>query len=195
MSLLKGLTSSQPRAQLLQWLYTNAREGDTFPARLLARRAGVLEGSIPRLLTSLVDAQLLIREELHGRPVYRVPYEDPRLRHLILFIRQDSDIVKRLSRAMRRVASVQYACIFGSFARGATHKDSDIDVLALVSKGAGSLDVFGACAAVGSRIGREVNPQIFEVEGFSRQVATGESLARSIIESRVELKGSPPWPR
>jgi hypothetical protein len=68
-----------------------------------------------------VDSQLAVREETRDGPQYRAPHEDPRLAGLFMLIRQDSELVGRLKRALRGHAKfVTYAGVFGSFASGKT---------------------------------------------------------------------------
>ena len=73
------------------------------------------------LLLALVADQLVVREETSRGPEYRAPFDDPRFKSLIMFFRQESVIVTALQRALKPFKSIEYACIFGSFASGTTH--------------------------------------------------------------------------
>jgi predicted nucleotidyltransferase len=192
-SLSEALFGSEVRAKLIRWLYVIAEPGKTFSERALARHAGVGTGTVHRLLLALVAGQLLIKEETEEGPRYRAPHEDPRLKYLFLFLRQDSDIVAQLARAMKKLKSVQYACVFGSFATGTTHKDSDIDVLVLESTDEARTDVLKAFSALSDSIGREVNPQIYSTQEFEANLAQGDSIALSLVSTRIDLKGVPSW--
>jgi predicted nucleotidyltransferase len=191
--LSEALLGSEVRAKLIRWLYVVAEPGKAFSERALARHTGVGAGTVHRLLLALVAGQLIIKEQTEEGPRYRAPHEDPRLKYLFLFLRQDSDIVAQLVRAMKKLKSVQYACVFGSFATGTTHKDSDIDVLVLESTDETRTEVLKAFSALSDSIGREVNPQIYSTQEFEANLAQGDSIALSLVSTRIDLKGVPPW--
>lgn len=178
---------------MIRWLYVIAEPSKGFSERALARHAGVAEGTVHRPLLALVAGQLLVKEETEEGPRYRAPHEDPRLKYLFLFLRQDSNIVAQIARAMKKLKSVQYACVFGSFATGTTNKGSDIDVLVLESTEEQRTEVLKAFSALSDSIGREVNPQIYSTEEFQANLAHGDSIALSLVSDRIDLKGAAPW--
>ena len=168
---------------------------ERFPARELARRAGLPYGSVDRALKDLVRRQLVVREEAPRGPEYRAPFEDPRLKHLFLLLREESAIVSALKRALKRFNSIGYAAVFGSFARGDTHKGSDIDVMILESGHADRMSVIGELSKVGDRTGCAINPQFYAPAEFKRLVEDNEPVAVSILrEPRIDVKGVLPWP-
>jgi len=191
----EALFVNRPQVKLMQWLYVDAPPKERFPARELARRAGLPYGSVDRALKDLVRRELVIREEAPRGPEYRAPFEDPRLKHLFLLLREESAIVSALKRALKRFKSVEYAAVFGSFSRGDTHKGSDIDVLILEGGPADRLSVIGELSKVGDRTGREVNPQFYAMSEFKRLAENNEPVAVSILrEPRIDVKGVLPWP-
>jgi predicted nucleotidyltransferase len=193
LSISEALFGSEVRAKLIRWLYVIAEPGKRFSERALARHAGVAEGTVHRPLLALVAGQLLLKEETEEGPRYRAPHENPRLKYLFLFLRQDSAIVAQIARTMKKLKSVQYACVFGSFATGTTHMRSDIDVLVLESTEEQRIEVLKAFSALSDSIGREVNPQIYSTEEFQANLARGDSIALSLVSSRIDLKGAAPW--
>jgi len=194
-SVAEAIFVNRPQVKLIQWLYVDAPSMERFPARELARRAGLPYGSVDRALKDLVRRELVVREEAPRGPEYRAPFEDPRLKHLFLLLREESGIVSALKRALKRFKSVEYAAVFGSFARGETHKGSDIDVLILESETVDRLSVIGELSKVGDRTRRRVNPQFYATSEFKRLVEDNEPVAVSILrEPRIDVKGVLPWP-
>ncbi len=192
--LIESLFGSKIKATLVHWLYVEAPPSETFSERALARAAKVPPGSIHNALTQLVKNQFLVRIQGKRGPEYRAPFEDVRLKGIFLFLRQDSEIVRALHRALRAFKPIEYACIFGSFARGETHAGSDIDVLVLQSSAEDEFDTRTALQAVAQKIGREVNPQFLATGEFIADLEKGESVARSILaNARIDLKGEAPW--
>jgi predicted nucleotidyltransferase len=80
-------------------------------------------------------------------------------------------------------SEVEYAAIYGSFARGTAGPDSDIDLLLVVGHGAESdvSDIVAALVDAGHSIDREINPTIYDRtefdsrrdSGFLREVLAG----------------------
>src|SRR5258708_1690127 len=112
-SIVDTLFVNRPHSRLIEWLYVEAKPNERFPPRELARRAGLPYGSVGRALKDLVARQLVVREDAARGPEYRAPFEDPRLKHLFLLLRQDSALINQLKRALKPFSSLDYACVFG----------------------------------------------------------------------------------
>lgn len=195
--IIEALFGRGAKAKTLQWLYLQSEASETIGARALAREAQVPYGSINKTLQELVESQLVVREETKHGPQYRAPHEDPRLVGLFTLIRQDSELVSQLKRALRgHSRAVTYAGVFGSFASGKTSKDSDIDVLVLANADVDRFALLGEFSKVGERAGREVSVQFYSVEEFDDQLRRNEPVALSILANpRIDLKGTMPWQR
>ncbi len=193
-SVTAALFVNSPQVKLIDFLYVEAKRNEQFATRELARRAAVAYGSVDRAMKDLVARGLVTRLETQEGPRFRAPFEDARLRHLFLLLRQGSGIVSALQRALRAVKSVRYACVFGSFARGEDGGHSDIDVLVLRDQEEGQLEIYSALQRVADRFGREVNPHLLGTQEFLGDVETGEAVAKSILaHARIELLGTQPW--
>lgn len=193
-SVTAALFVNSPQVKLIDFLYVEAKRNEQFATRELARRAAVAYGSVDRAMKDLVARGLVTRLETQEGPRFRAPFEDARLRHLFLLLRQGSGIVSALQRALRVVKSVRYACVFGSFARGEDGGHSDIDVLVLRDQEEGQLEIYSALQRVADRFGREVNPHLLGTQEFLGDVETGEAVAKSILaHARIELLGTQPW--
>lgn len=192
--IVEALFGSGAKSKVLQWLYLADGAAAALGARALARQAGVPYGSINKTLQELVTDQLVVREESAHGPQYRAPHDDSRLRGLFLLLRQDSDIVDRLKRALKPLKGVHYACVFGSFAAGRTRRGSDIDVLVLEDEAADRFAAMTALSKVGEKVAREIDPQFYRVGEFMAKLADDDPVARDILANiRIDLKGVEPW--
>lgn len=190
----EAITGSRLKAKVLNWLYAESRPDARVTERQLAKQVGIAPGSIHKVLLALVSEQLVVREESPRGPEYRAPFEDPRLKSLIMFFRQESVVVAALKRALRPFKSIEYACIFGSFASGTTHMKSDVDVLVLERSDSDRFRIISALSGVSDKIGREANPQFYSVEEFRSNAGQGETIALSILGNpRIPLKGEFQW--
>lgn len=192
--IVQALFGTGPKSKLMQWLYVRKDNSPAIAARALAREASVPYGSIDKALRELVASQLVVREETEYGPHYRAPREDPRLGGLFTLLRQDSDIVEQLKKSIKTFKQIPFACIFGSFASGKTHKDSDIDVLVLERDDLDRFEVMTELSKVSVKIGREVNPEFYGLAEFMDKLESGDPVALSIVSNqRIELKGQSPW--
>lgn len=190
----EAITGSRLKAKVLNWLYVESAPDARVTERQLAKQVGIAPGSIHKVLLALVSEQLVVREESVRGPEYRAPFEDPRFKSLIMFFRQESVVVAALKRALKPFKSIEYACIFGSFASGTTHMNSDVDVLVLERSDSDRFRIISALSGVSDKIGREANPQFYSVEEFRSNASQGETIALSILGNpRIPLKGEFQW--
>lgn len=190
----EAITGSRLKAKVLNWLYVESTPDARVTERQLAKQVGIAPGSIHKVLLALVSEQLVVREESPRGPEYRAPFEDPRFKSLIMFFRQESAVVAALKRALKPFKSIEYACIFGSFASGTTHMNSDVDVLVLERSDSDRFRIISALSGVSDKIGREANPQFYSVEEFRSNASQGETIALSILGNpRIPLRGEFQW--
>jgi len=183
------------KEKILQRLYTQPDSSALASEAALAREIGVVPGSMNKALRQLVAAGLIVKDKTSLGSGYRAPLEDPRLRLLIQFFRQDSLIVMALRRALKPFKTIEYAYVFGSFARGTTHKGSDVDVLVLETSDEERYHIKMALSVTSDKIGREANGQFYSVEEFRDKAKRGEVVPTSILtQPRIDLKGSFQWP-
>ena len=192
--IVEALFGSGAKSKVIAHLYLCDQGNEPLAARALARAAGVAYGSIDKTLQELAKAQLVVREETPRGPLYRAPFEDPRLAGLFLLLRQDSAIVQQLKRAFRSLEGVAYAAVFGSFASGKTQRHSDIDVLVLEQP---EIDRFAAMTAlvkVADKVKRPIKPEFYSQAEFGDKLDRLDPVALSILANpRMDLKGTLPW--
>ncbi len=178
-SILKGIFGDGPKLKLIQFLYLRSPREQALSSRALAREARVPYGSIHRALLGLVASQLVLREETPDGPRFRAPLDDPRLAGLVMLIRQDSDIVRRLHRALKPFKTIEYAGIVGSFAAETTRRGSDIDLLIVDTDPSKRFEIMTSVAKVASSVHREVDTQFYAQEEIAELLARGEAIAVS----------------
>lgn len=192
--IIEALFGAGAKSKVVSHLYLSPSGAEPLAARALAREAGVAYGSIDKTLRELVHSQLVVREETARGPLYRAPFEDPRLAGLFQLIRQDSAIVAQLKRALRPLKGIAYAGVFGSFASGHTQRQSDIDVLVLEAPDIDRFSVMTALTKVAEKTQRKIEPEFYGIAEFGDKLDHLDPVAISILANpRLDLKGALPW--
>lgn len=192
--IVTSLFGNGTKARVIQWLYTQSDPQESYPPRALARLAGIPYGSVHKTLSELLKARLVSAEQSPRGVEYRAPFGDARLKHLFLLLRQDSELVAAMRTKLRRFKSIEYACVFGSFARGQAHEKSDVDVLILGASAEEEWDIRTALQEVALKFSHEISPQFLKTKEFIADLDKGEAVSRSILANpRIELIGEAPW--
>lgn len=183
------LFGGKRRAEILQLFY--AHPWEKFHQREVERRLGATFGALHRLLRQFADTGLLKSAKEGNWVVYQAAATDKRLKPLVSLLRQDVELVEQLRRAVKPLC-LEYAGIFGSYARGEETASSDVDVLLLWADDT-QADRAAATAAVtrvGFKVKRDVNIDGYTVSEFRTLVEEGNPFALDVLlQTRIDLKG------
>lgn len=175
------------KAAILALLFTRADQ--TFYGREISRLTGLPHGQVPRELARLVRTGLVTRVRRGREVYYQANPESPvfgEVRGLMVKTRGVGDALRDglLSLGER----VEFAMIYGSFARGEEHAGSDVDVLVIGS--AGFAETVHALRQARERIGREVNATVFASQEFrTRALADDAFVCEVLARPRIMLIG------
>ena len=181
--LLAPLFRSDGQARLLAELFLSG--ADELNLNELAERAGLAYGTVHREVGRLLEAGLLSERRVGQarlvRPNPGSPLTQP-VRDLLLV---SAGPVPLLAGELRKIAGVQAAFLYGSFAarmRGEPgDAPNDIDVMVVGTPE--PTVVYDACRRVGDQVSREVNATIMspdemaEAGGFLTQVRRSPTVA------------------
>lgn len=188
-----------PTNRLLQALFPRARRailrelfsspGEKLHLRELERRTGVNAKGLMRELHSLSEAGLLIAERSGNRVYYRANFACPLYAELAAMMAKAESVAERLRAALAPLAErIELAYIYGSFARGDTGPDSDIDLM-IVGE-VRLTDIATPLAEAERELGREINPTLYPPGMYRRRVREEDGfLSKVHCGSRVVLIG------
>lgn len=126
---LSSVLASQAMANLVSYFVLYPKAAPHF--RALQRALGTSSRSLQHELARL-ERMGMIQREREGRLVrYRAAADHPRWAALRELVRQFATPAELLRIAVAQVPGIEAAFIFGSFARGDVHSESDVDVFAL----------------------------------------------------------------
>jgi DNA-binding transcriptional ArsR family regulator len=151
--------------------------------RELARQLDVPPSSLQRELKSLVEGGIL-RLKREGKQVYFQAASDSpifeELRGIILKTAGLADVIKAALKPLAH--SILWAFIYGSVARAEEHSASDVDLMIV---GTVSLaDVSAALHRVERKIGRAVNPTIYNSREWKSKVKSREHFVTTVLGSK-----------
>lgn len=88
---------------------------------------------------------------------------------------------------MGKVSGIEFAFVYGSFARGEYGEKSDVDLMVVGSPGMGKLNK--KIMEVEKKAEREVNYSVYSLSEFHRKATLSGFLRQVLAEKRVMLCG------
>lgn len=158
--------------------------------REIQRRTGLMPRSLQTELARL-ESLGVVRRRREGRLVrYELIESNPRWRALRTLIRELADPVDVVRNALADVPGIAVAFVFGSFARGDTREDSDVDVF-IIGKDIPDHLLYRGTIEAQILLNREVNIVDMTREDLVRRIKTGSSFIRNVLDRpKVWLVGS-----
>ena len=167
------------RQALLSLLYTHADEAHL--QETLIHLAALGRGTVQRELDFLTRAGI-VRRTVRGRQVYFQANPDcpiySELRGLIVKTAGVADVLRSaLTPLTGRIAA---AFIYGSVAKGAERRGSDVDVMVLGD--VSFAEVTDALGRAQETIGREVNPSVYPASEFRAKLAARHHFLNNVLK-------------
>jgi predicted nucleotidyltransferase len=163
---------------------------DASHGREIQRRTGLTPRSLQTELARL-ESLGLVRRRPDGRLVrYELVEENPRWRALRAMIRDFADPVDVVRNALADIPGIAAAFVFGSFARGDTREDSDVDVF-LIDDGIPEERLARRTIEAEILLGREVSVVQMTRDELAGRTEAGSSFIRNVFRGpKVWLAGS-----
>jgi len=167
------------RQAVLALLY--GRADSSFYTKQVLDAVKIGRGTVQRELKNLTDTGIIIRE-VQGRQVYyRANEKCPIFNELKSIVRKTFGVADVLRQSLIPEADkVQVAFIFGSVARSADDRRSDIDLMVVGKITFG--DVVSLLKPAEEKVGREVNPVVYPVAEFKKKVKEDHHFVKTVLE-------------
>lgn len=158
--------------------------------REIARRTGLTPRSLQTELARL-ETLGIVRRRREGRLVrYELIESSPRWRAMRALIRELADPVDVVRNALADVPGIGAAFVFGSFARGDTREDSDVDVF-ILDEGVPERQCARRTIDAEIFLGREVSVVQMTRDEIAGRIESGSSFIRNVFRGpKVWLVGS-----
>lgn len=163
---------------------------DASHGREIQRRTGLTPRSLQTELSRLESLEV-VRRRREGRLVrYELNEGNPRWRALRALVRELADPVDVVRNALSDVPGIQACFIFGSFARGDTREDSDVDVF-LLGEDIPERVLYQRTMEASILLGREVNVVQMTCDDLAQRIQSGSSFIRDVLRRpKLWLVGS-----
>jgi predicted nucleotidyltransferase len=168
------------RQALLALLY--ARADEEHLQESLIQLAGLGRGTVQRELEFLARAGV-VRRTVRGRQVYFQANPDcPIYAELRGLVVKTGGVADALRAALAPLADrIRAAFIYGSVAKGAERRASDVDVMVIGD--VSFAEASEALARAQQAIGREVNPSVYAPADFRAKLAAKHHFLRTVLKS------------
>ena len=160
----------------------------SFYATELINLAGVGSGAVQRELASLSQSGLVTVKPVGNQKHYQANPASPIYDELCGMVRKTVGLAEPLRAALAPLApQIKAAFVYGSVAKKEDTASSDIDLM-LVSDTLTFSDTILALQAATELLGREVNPNIFTPQDFTKRLQEGSSfVSRVMAQPKVWL--------
>ena len=177
-SLCSGLFG-KTRQAVLALLYGRADNSFYTKQVLDAVKSG--RGTVQRELKNLTDTGIIIRE-VQGRQVYyRANAQCPIFIELKSIVTKTFGVADVIRQSLATKADkVRVAFIFGSVARSADDRKSDIDLMIVGRISFG--DVVSLLSPAEEKLGREVNAVVYPIAEFKKKVKEDHHFVKTVLE-------------
>ena len=188
-STLALLFPSMAMARLVVFFAVNP--GGRFHLRELKRRTGLSSASLQNELRRLTGIGALRREAVGARTYFRADEAHPAWRGWMLLIRSSARPSDVLREVLADAPGIASAFVFGSWARGDTRAESDVDLFLLGSD--------EARAEAGRRLveaelllGRELDVIGYDEQELASRLRSGNDFVRGVLaEPKEWVRGGP----
>ncbi len=174
---LSSLLFGQTRGRILSTLYDKPES--EFFVRQLARQINGSVGTVQRELATLTDAGLILRKDREHQVFYRANRENPVFSELRSLLAKTTGVFHLLDTALAPLAaSVEFAFVYGSFARGEETAKSDIDLMVV---GDVTLDqMLDRLTSAERELKRPINPTVYAGLDVRKKLKSNNHFLKAI---------------
>ena len=167
------------RQAVLALLY--GRADSSFYTKQILDAVKIGRGTVQRELKNLTDTGIIIRE-VQGRQVYYHANEKcPIFNELKSIVRKTFGVADVIRQSLASSArKIRIAFIFGSVARSADDRRSDIDLMVVGRISFG--DVVSLLGPAEEKLAREINPVVYPIAEFKKKVKDDHYFVRTVLE-------------
>ena len=170
---------SKARGEIIRLLFADPEV--SLHLRDLARQSGLAVGTIQGEVANLKEAELLLEERDGNRLYFRANQGNPLFPELQAIAHKTSGIPEKISEALTPLEGIEFAFIYGSFARYEAKSGSDIDLFVIGS--IGLRDLASPLRRLSQSLNREVNASTYSKSSYIEKLNQGDAFIQSVKNS------------
>ncbi len=178
---------SRIRAKILGWLFTHPDE--SFFVRQVALILKEDPTNVSREMARLEELGILRSKRTGNLKHFQTNQDCPFFEELKGLVLKTSGVAGRVRVSLQELSGIEFALIYGSYAKGEEKADSDVDLLII-----GDVDMDRLDSNLGKlekTLGREINYALYSMEEFkSKKDAKDGFLMDVLSEMKIMLIGA-----
>jgi predicted nucleotidyltransferase len=186
------LFGSRIRAKILGWLFSHPDE--SFFVRQIALILKEDPTNVSREMAMLEELGILRSKRNGNLKHFQTNQECPFFEELKGLVLKTAGVAGRIRNALDKVAGIEFAFIYGSYAKGEEKAGSDVDLLIIGDVDMNRLD--SSLGKLEEMLGREINYVLYSMkefkskrrakDGFLMEVLSGKKVMVSGAEDGLE---------
>ena len=171
---------SRIRAKILSWLFTHPDE--SFFVRQIALILKEDPTNVSREMAKLEELGILRSKRNGNLKHFQTNQECPFFEELKGLVLKTSGVAGRVRAALERLTGIEYAFIYGSFAKGEEKADSDVDLLITGDVDLDCLD--SNLEKLEKVLGREINYVLYSREEFKSKRKAKDGFLMDVLSGK-----------
>ena len=171
---------SRIRAKILGWLFTHPDE--SFFVRQIALILKEDPTNVSREMAKLEELGILRSKRNGNLKHFQANQECPFFQELKGLILKTTGVAGRIRASLDKLAGIEYAFIYGSYAKGEEKADSDVDLLII-----GNVDMDRLDSHLGKlekTLGREINYVLYSMEEFKSKKKAKDGFLMDVLSGK-----------
>jgi len=171
---------SRIRAKILGWLFTHPEE--SFFVRQIALILKEDPTNVSREMAKLEELGILRSKRNGNLKHFQANQECPFFQELKGLILKTTGVAGRIRASLDKLAGIEYAFIYGSYAKGEEKADSDVDLLII-----GDVDMDRLDSNLGKlekTLGREINYVLYSMEEFKSKKKAKDGFLMDVLRGK-----------
>ena len=177
---IEKIFGSRVRAKILGWLFTHPDQ--SFFVRQMATILREDPTNVSREMAKLEHLGILRSKRNGNLKHFQANQECPFFEELKGLVLKTSGVAGRIRSSLERLAGIEFAFIYGSYAKGEEKADSDVDLLII-----GDVDMDRLDSNLGKlekMLGREINYVLYSKEEFKSKRKAKDGFLMDVLSGK-----------
>ncbi len=177
---IEKIFGSRIRAKILGWLFTHPDE--SFFVRQIALLLKEDPTNVSREMAKLEELGILRSKRNGNLKHFQTNQECPFFEELKSLVLKTSGVAGRIRTSLERMSGIEYAFIYGSYAKGEEKADSDVDLLIIGDVDLDHLDA--NLEKLEKMTGREINYVLYSMAEFKCKKKAKDGFLADVLSGK-----------